>query len=62
MLRLGETNPETAVAFENGMFVVNKTNRLFSSIGIDHAHEQNKKCVKGDGGNIEIPFCIKLGT
>ncbi|KAE8740709.1 hypothetical protein FOCC_FOCC013765, partial [Frankliniella occidentalis] len=31
-------------------FVVNKTNNLFSSLGIDHAHEQNNASVKGKGG------------
>ena len=29
--------------------VVRKTKNPFSSIGIDHAHKQNNKCVKGDG-------------
>ena len=45
-----EANPEIETAFENGLFVINKTRKKFSSIGIDHAHEQNNKCVKGDGG------------
>ena len=50
MIQLGETNPEIETAFENGLFVINKTRKKFSSIGIDHAHEQKNKCVKGDGG------------
>ena len=50
MFQLEEINTDIATDFKNGMFVVNKTRRKFSSIGIDHAHEQNNKCLKGDGG------------
>ena len=31
-----------------------KTQHNFSSIPISHAHEQNNKCVKGDGGTIGL--------
>ena len=34
----------------NGRFVVQKSKKKFSCIGVDHAHEQNNKVVKGDGG------------
>ena len=50
MFQLEEINTDIATDFKNGMFVVKKTRRKFSSIGIDHAHEQNNKCLKGDGG------------
>ena len=50
MLELPKTNPIVNEYFEAGRFVITKTKRKFSSIGIDHAHEQNNKCVKGDGG------------
>jgi len=43
-----------AAEFKNGNFVVNKTNRAFSSLPIDQAHEQNRKIVKGDGGAIGL--------
>ena len=33
---------------------MNKTNRAFSSLPIDQAHEQNNKIVKGDGGAIGL--------
>lgn len=56
MLHLAETNPDIFDYFNKGMFVINKTKRKFSSIGIDHAHEQNNKCVKGDGGIFIFPF------
>jgi hypothetical protein len=36
--------------FFTGGFVVNKTGSPFSSIAIDHAHEQNNAIVKGGGG------------
>ena len=35
-------------------FVVNKTNRAFSSLPIDQAHKQTNKIVKGDGGAIGL--------
>lgn len=50
MLDLSETNPNVYEHFSRGKFVITKTKKRFSSIGIDHAHEQNNKCVKGDGG------------
>ena len=43
MLQLEDTNPDIFSHFNDGEFVITK--REFSSIGIDHAHEQNNKCV-----------------
>ena len=40
--------------FTCGNFTVKKSNRTFSSIGIDQAHEQNNKVFKVDGGPISI--------
>lgn len=34
--------------------MVHKTQRRFSGIAIDHAHEQNNKQVKGDGGAVGL--------
>ena len=34
--------------------MIKKTHRSFSSIAIDHAHEQNNSVVKGDGGAIGL--------
>ena len=31
-----------------------KSNKRFSAIGIDHAHEQNNKILKVDGGLVDI--------
>jgi hypothetical protein len=37
-----------------GFFVVHKTRRSFSSIALDHAHEQVNAIVKGDGGAVGL--------
>ena len=42
MFQLEKLNTDIATAFKNGMFVVNKTRRKFSSTGIDNAPEQSK--------------------
>ena len=54
MRSLQNVHPAVADQFENGKFVVKKTHRSFSSIAIDHAHEQNNSVVKGDGGAIGL--------
>ncbi len=40
--------------FVKGYFTVRKSNRVFSNMGIDQAHEQNNKILKADGGVIGI--------
>lgn len=40
--------------FCDGKFTVNKTCRLFSSMGEDQAHEQHNKVIKDDGGAVGI--------
>ena len=50
MLHLHQTSKYVAECFENGLSLVRKTRDPFSSIGIDHAHEQNNKSIKEDGG------------
>ena len=37
-----------------GKLTVQKTTNTFSSIPLDHAHEQNNELIKGDGGIIGI--------
>lgn len=54
MYQLDDKHPFIAEKFREGKFTVNKTGNNFSSIAIDHAHEQNNKCVKGDGGVIGL--------
>ncbi|XP_078492496.1 uncharacterized protein LOC144748319 [Ciona intestinalis] len=54
MLTLEDTDQDVATKFARGSFVVGKTKHKFSSIALDHAHEQNNKCVKGDGGAIGL--------
>ena len=60
MLTLHKVNESVAQCFENGMFVVRKTEKPFSSISMDHAHEQNSKCVKGNGGLIMLFFIFSI--
>ena len=54
MASLGETHPDVATEFGDGKFTVQKTCRVFSSIAIDQAHEQNNAIVKGDGGAVGL--------
>ena len=51
---LPSTHPHIFKNFMEGRFVVTKSNRKFSSIGEDQAHEQNNKQIKADGGVIGI--------
>ena len=54
MVALRDNEPSEFQQFENGNFVANKSGHRFSSIHIDHAHEQNNKCEKGDRGAIDL--------
>ena len=46
--------PSVATEFKDGNFVIQKTQRKFSDIPIDQAHEQNNKIIKGDGGAVGL--------
>ena len=55
-------HPFMAQEFKNGHFAVHKTEKRFSAIAIDQAHEQNNKIIKGDGdaiGLTEDPSALK---
>ena len=54
MMRIDEQHPEVAREFHKGNFVVHKSDRAFSSIAIDQAHEQNNAVIKGDGGAVGL--------
>ena len=54
MLSLHRTHPDVLEGFRAGMFTVQKTKRIFSSIATDQAHEQNNACIKGDGGAVGL--------
>jgi len=49
MCSLSLTHPEIHQEFTNRAFVVHKTDKVFSSIPLDHAHEQVNAHVKGKG-------------
>ena len=54
MLTLEDKHPALYQEFCSGGFAVKKTNRPFSAIALDHAHEQNNALVKGDGGAVGL--------
>ena len=54
MTELPVTHPDVAKAFMEGKFTVQKTKHAFSSIAMDHAHEQMNACIKGDGGAVGL--------
>ena len=47
---LSITHPDVFQSFMEGKFVIHNSERKFSGISIDQAHEQNNKRVKGQGG------------
>ena len=53
-MELPTTHPEIAEEFRAGNFTVRKTNRPFSDIPVDQAHEQNNAAIKGDGGAVGL--------
>ena len=54
MCELPLRHPDVYAEFRNGSFVVHKTKRLFSSIALDHAHEQVNAVVEGEGGAVGL--------
>ena len=66
MTQLNETVPLVYEEFNKGNFVVQKSTHVFSTMAMDHAHEQINDLIKGDGGVIGItdkpPALIKWIT
>ena len=54
MLSLQEKCPSIYNEFVNGNFVFHESNRIFSGVALDQAHEHNNRYVKSDGGVIGI--------
>ncbi len=54
MIELNSVAPSIAIEFKKGLFVVQKSHHAFSAIAIEHAHEQNTKLAKGEGGVIGL--------
>ena len=50
LLMLERSHPILFEEFKHGHFTVRKSMHKFSSISLDHAHEQENAKVKGDGG------------
>lgn len=51
---LPQTHPDIYEEFKKGSFVAIKSNRDFSNIALDQAHEQENCCIKGDGGAVGL--------
>ena len=63
MMLLQKVQPDMATHFYKDKFIILRTKRVFSSTGIDHAHEQNNKCVKCEGSkNFYFHNCVGLFT
>jgi hypothetical protein len=54
MCLLPSNHPDICNHVCDGAFVVHKTTRVFSSIALDHAHEQVNAVVKGEGGAVGL--------
>ena len=54
MCLLSTKHPDIFQEFNKGGFVVHKSLRAFSSIALDHAHEQANASVKGEGGAVGL--------
>ena len=54
MCELPDKHPDVHTQFCSGPFVVHKTKKYFSSIALDHAHEQVNARVKGEGGAVGL--------
>ena len=55
MTALPDTHPDVQEEFIAGkFFAVQKSNRKFSAIALDHCHEKNNATVKGSGGAVGL--------
>ena len=54
LVNLKERHPSVFAEFEQGKFVVQKSQHLFSKIALDHNHEQENEMIKGDVGAVGL--------
>ena len=54
LVNLKERHPSVFAEFEQGKFVVQKSQHLFSKIALNHNHEQENEMIKGDGGAVGL--------
>ena len=52
ILQIKTKHPEIYHQFQKGHFVVHKSLHVFSTMSIDHAHEQVNEHIQGDGGAV----------
>lgn len=60
LANLEKIHPDLVKHFESGQFVARKTDRPFSAIALDQAHEQMNALLKGDGGKVIKLYNHKL--
>lgn len=58
LVNLMNNHPQLLKHFENGQFVARKSNRKFSGMALDQAHEQMNAILKGDGGTFILTNLI----
>ncbi|KAJ8897468.1 hypothetical protein PR048_002814 [Dryococelus australis] len=49
-----DSGSNISCAFKQGLFVVQKSENVFSGIGLEQAHEQNNDVIKDDGGAVSL--------
>lgn len=54
LVNLKERHPFVYAEFEQGKFVVRKTQHIFSTISLDHNHEQENEMIKGEAGAVGL--------
>lgn len=54
LVQIQEMHPSVYSKFEEGFFVVQKTQHHFSKIALDQNHEQMNEVIKGDGGAVGL--------
>lgn len=58
LARIGDSHPDLAQEFQNGLFTARVTNRPFSAMALDQAHEQMNAIIKSDGGKSSYVYSI----
>lgn len=58
LARIGDSHPDLAQEFQNGLFTARVTNRPFSAMALDQAHEQMNAIIKSDGGKSSYVYPI----
>ena len=58
LVNLKERHPSVYAEFEQGKFVVQKSQHLFSKISLDHNHEQENELISRTDGKSRSPSTL----